>query len=208
MVHLCKEKVVVFQVDVQNLLGIVNRESSRLKLNALARKLFLFGLEHGISLTDEIALADKLSKLFIPDDCMLGRPFSVGWRSDGVNIRWTCLPRTQTTNVGDFTNRYTGVEVRRASTRSPTIGVGAPPGYTALTCCWGGFGGSCRTMGPVTLLSDIYGTYALRIKHCSVPYRTVFNILTCVYRTVLYRTVRFDLTIWDLDKAQLYGSVF
>ena len=59
-----------------------------------------------------------------------------------------------------------------------------------------------------TLLSDIYGTYALHIKYCTVPYRTVFNILICVYRTVLYRTVLLDLTIWDLDKAQLYGSVF
>jgi hypothetical protein len=59
-----------------------------------------------------------------------------------------------------------------------------------------------------TFLSDIYGTYALRIKYGTVPYRTVFNILMCVYRTVLYRTVRFDLAIWDLDKAQLYGSVF
>jgi hypothetical protein len=44
-----------------------------------------------------------------------------------------------------------------------------------------------------TLLSDIYGTYALRIKYCTVPYRTVFYILMRVYRTVLYRTVPYGL---------------
>ena len=85
------------------------------------------------------------------------------------------------------------------------------------SCCQndGGFGGcSCfnayytHTRATSTFLSDIYGTYALRIKYGTVAYRTVFNILMCVYRTVLYRTVRFDLAIWDLDKAQLYGSVF
>ena len=81
MIHLCEGKFVVFQVDAQNLLGIVNRGSSRLKLNALARDLFWFGLEHGISLSvewvprEENTLADELSKLIIPDECMLGRPF-------------------------------------------------------------------------------------------------------------------------------------
>ena len=40
MVHLCAGKFVVFQVDAQYLLGIVNRGSPRLKLNALARELF------------------------------------------------------------------------------------------------------------------------------------------------------------------------
>jgi hypothetical protein len=81
MVHLCEGEFVVFQEDAHNLLGIVNRESSRLKLNALARELFWLGLEHGISLTvewvprEEYTLADELSKLIIPDDCMSGRPF-------------------------------------------------------------------------------------------------------------------------------------
>ena len=40
MISLCHGKFVVFQVDAQNLLGIVNRGSPRLKLNALARELF------------------------------------------------------------------------------------------------------------------------------------------------------------------------
>ncbi len=53
MVHLCAGKLVMFQVDAQNLLGIVNRGSSRLKLNALARELFWFGLEAKITLTVE-----------------------------------------------------------------------------------------------------------------------------------------------------------
>ena len=79
MMHVCAGKFVVFQVDAQNLLGIVNRGSPRLKLNALARELFWFGLEHRISLVvewvprEENTLADELSKLLIPDDFMIGR---------------------------------------------------------------------------------------------------------------------------------------
>jgi hypothetical protein len=81
MVHLCAGKFVVFQVDAQNLLGIVNRGSPRLKLNALARELFWFGLEHRITLSvewvprEENTLADELSKLLIPDDFSLSRKF-------------------------------------------------------------------------------------------------------------------------------------
>ncbi len=81
MISLCHGKFVVFQVDAQNLLGIVNRGSPRLKLNALARELFWFGLEHRITLSvewvpkEENTLADELSKLFIPDDSMLSRAF-------------------------------------------------------------------------------------------------------------------------------------
>jgi hypothetical protein len=40
MIGLCDRKFVIFQIDAKNLLGIVNRGSLRLKLNALARKLF------------------------------------------------------------------------------------------------------------------------------------------------------------------------
>ncbi len=40
MVHLCEGKFVVFQVDAQNLLGIVNRGSPLLMLKELARDLF------------------------------------------------------------------------------------------------------------------------------------------------------------------------
>jgi hypothetical protein len=81
MVHLCEGKFVVFQVDAQNLLGIVNRGSPRLKLNALARELFWFGLEHRITLSvewvprEENTLADELSKLLIPDDFSLSRKY-------------------------------------------------------------------------------------------------------------------------------------
>jgi hypothetical protein len=80
MVHFCAGKFVVFQVDAQNLLGVVNRGSSRLKLNALARELFWFGLEAKITLTvewvpmEENSLADELSKMLIPADFMLSRP--------------------------------------------------------------------------------------------------------------------------------------
>ena len=40
MILLCEGKFVVFQVDAQNLMGIVNRGSPRLQLNELARELF------------------------------------------------------------------------------------------------------------------------------------------------------------------------
>ncbi len=81
MMGLCEGKFVVFQVDAQNPLGLVNRGSPRLKLNELARELFWFGLKHGITLNvewvprEENALADELSKLIIPDDAMLSQTF-------------------------------------------------------------------------------------------------------------------------------------
>ncbi len=40
MVHMCEGRFVVMQVDAQNLLGIVNRGSPKLIINALARELF------------------------------------------------------------------------------------------------------------------------------------------------------------------------
>ncbi len=81
IVHLCVEKFVVFQVDAQNLLGIVSRGSPRLQLNAMARELFWFGLEHRITLSvewvprEENTRADELSKLLIPDDFNLSRKY-------------------------------------------------------------------------------------------------------------------------------------
>ena len=69
----------VFQVDAQNLLGVVNHGSPRLRLNDLARELFWFVLERWIVMTVEWVprelntLADDLSKLIIPDDWMLQR---------------------------------------------------------------------------------------------------------------------------------------
>ncbi len=40
IMHVCVGKFVVFQVDAQKLLGIVNRGSPRLNINGLARELF------------------------------------------------------------------------------------------------------------------------------------------------------------------------
>jgi hypothetical protein len=79
MVHLCEGKFVVFQVDAQNLLGVVNRGSPRLRLNELARDLFWLCLESRMTITvewvprEKNALADELSKLIIPYDWMLRR---------------------------------------------------------------------------------------------------------------------------------------
>ncbi len=67
----------VLQVDAQNLLGIVNRGSSRLPINDLARELFWFCLRHRITISvewvprEENAFADEISKMLIPEDWML-----------------------------------------------------------------------------------------------------------------------------------------
>ena len=77
MVHVCEGKCVVFQVDAHNLMGVVNRGSPRLILNELARELFWFCLGRRIAILEEWvpreenSLADKLSKLIIPNDWML-----------------------------------------------------------------------------------------------------------------------------------------
>ncbi len=74
MIIPCEGKFVVFQVDAKILLCIVNRGSPRVKLNAIARELFWFGLEQRITLTmkwvprEENTLADELSNLLIPAD--------------------------------------------------------------------------------------------------------------------------------------------
>ena len=68
-------------MDAQNLLGIVNHGSPWLKLNALSREIFWFGLEHRITLSVEWVpsegntLADEISKLLIPDDRKLSRKY-------------------------------------------------------------------------------------------------------------------------------------
>jgi hypothetical protein len=74
---MCIGKLVVVKVDAQNLLDIINRGSSKLAINKLARDLFWFGLVIGITLSvesvprEENAFADDLSKLLIPDDWKL-----------------------------------------------------------------------------------------------------------------------------------------
>jgi hypothetical protein len=70
---------VVLQVDAQNLLGIVNRGSSKLSINELARDLFWFCLRHRITNSvewvprEENAFVDEISKSLIPEDWMLSR---------------------------------------------------------------------------------------------------------------------------------------
>ena len=69
LMHLCAGIFVMFEVDAKNLLGICNRGSPRLKLNALARELFWLELEHRITLAvewvprEKKTLADEFFKL-------------------------------------------------------------------------------------------------------------------------------------------------
>ncbi len=71
MMHVCAGKFVVFQVDAQNLIGIVNHGSPRLNINELARDLFWLCVERDITIKVEWvpregkALADELSTLLI-----------------------------------------------------------------------------------------------------------------------------------------------
>jgi hypothetical protein len=53
MMHVCAGKLVVFQVDARNLLGIVNRGSLRLNTNELARDLFWLCVEREITIKVE-----------------------------------------------------------------------------------------------------------------------------------------------------------
>ena len=91
LMHLCAGKFVVFQVDAKNLLGIVNRGSPRLKLNALARELFWLRLEHRITLAvewvprEQNTLTDELSKLHISEDYSLSMTVFLQ-----LEDRWGC----------------------------------------------------------------------------------------------------------------------
>ncbi len=90
-------------MDAQNLLGVVNHGSPRLRLNDLARELFWFVLERRIVMTVEWVprelntLADDLSKLIIPDDWMIQRTLfpaagaALGAASGGL----VCVKREQ-----------------------------------------------------------------------------------------------------------------
>jgi hypothetical protein len=79
LVHRCEGRFVVLQVDAENLLGIVNRGSSKLPINEMAREPFWFCLRHRIMISvewvprEENAFADKISKMLIPEDWMLSR---------------------------------------------------------------------------------------------------------------------------------------
>ncbi len=71
----------VVQVDAQNLLGIINRGSSKLAINYLDRDLIWFGFVNGMTLFEawvpweDNAFDDYLSKLLIPDDWKLAPKF-------------------------------------------------------------------------------------------------------------------------------------
>ncbi len=77
----CKDKFVVLQTDAMNLLGIINRGSSKLPLDVLARELFWFCLEFIIRIAiewvprDENAITDEISKWLIPDDFSISRSY-------------------------------------------------------------------------------------------------------------------------------------
>jgi len=96
MMYVCARKFVVFQVDVQNLMGIVNRGSPWLNINELAWELFWLCVERGITTKVECVsrkendLANELSKLFIPSDWMVGRAIyrqlEERWGSDTVDL--------------------------------------------------------------------------------------------------------------------------
>ena len=79
----------MLQVDAQNLLGIVNRGSSKLPINELARELFKFCLRHRITISaewvprEENVFADEISKMLIPEDWML----SMSW-FQLLDYRW------------------------------------------------------------------------------------------------------------------------
>ena len=81
MVHMCEGIFVVLQVDAQNMMGIVNRESPKLNINELARGLLWFCLRHRITTyvewvpREESAFADDILKMLIPEDSMLSRRF-------------------------------------------------------------------------------------------------------------------------------------
>ena len=74
MVHMCEGRFVVLQVDAMDLLGIVNRGSSKLDINDIARALFWFCLRHNITPSVELVpreenvFADNISKMLIPED--------------------------------------------------------------------------------------------------------------------------------------------
>ena len=118
---LCEGKFVVFQGDAQNLVGVVSRGSPRLKLSDLARELFWFGLEHGITLNvewfprEKNAMLDDLSKLFIPDAAMLSQTFFQRLELRFGLLRWTSFRRGRITSATD-TNRCIGSVGRRGST--------------------------------------------------------------------------------------------
>ena len=82
LIELCKNKLVVVQVDAMNLLDIVNRGSPSLALDTLARELFWLCLPQKNTILVEWvvpreinAFADDIYKWLIPDDYSMSRPY-------------------------------------------------------------------------------------------------------------------------------------
>jgi len=79
-VHLFIGKLVVVHVNARNLRDIINGGNNKLAVH-IARDIFWLGLADGNTLSvewvprEENAFADELSKLLIPDDCMLAVKF-------------------------------------------------------------------------------------------------------------------------------------
>ena len=89
MVHRCECRLVVLQVDAQNLLWVIIRGIMTLPLNLMATDLFWFCLKHRITVSVEWvprelnAWADEISKFLIPDDWSLSlamfRQLEIRW---------------------------------------------------------------------------------------------------------------------------------
>jgi hypothetical protein len=126
----------MLQVDAQHLLGIVNRGSSKLPINELARELLWFCFRHRITISvewvprEKNALADEISKMLIPEDWMLSEVGFNTWITDGVPTLWISSRLTLTTNVlGSFP--YTDVGARPASMPLDNSVMGRIDGLTA-----------------------------------------------------------------------------
>ena len=138
-VYMCEGRFVVLQVDAHNLLGIVNRGSSKLPINELARVLFWFCLHHRITISRWNGFPvrrthSRMRSLRCSSrraGCSPGDGFST-WNTDGVPTRWTSSRLTPTTSaLGCFP--YTGVGARRVSMHLDNIGMGRIAGLTALS---------------------------------------------------------------------------
>ncbi len=131
-------------------MGVVNRGSSRLKLNALARELFWFGLEAKITLTvewvprEENTLTDELSKMLIPDDFTISRThFEMLERRFGAHSI-----DLSASSANNLRNRFYSLHWCMGSggvNAFAITGVGSPLGYTAPAGLGAGSGESWKT---------------------------------------------------------------
>ena len=152
LMHLCADKFVVFQVDAKHFLGIVNRGSPRIKLNALVREMFWLGGSIGLPLRWNGSLGNRTHWRMSPLSCSSrrtsasARHISCTWRVDGDSTRWACSRPIRTTFAGDSTPCI-GAEGREACMPSLITRAGRPLGSTALIGWWIVCGESCITTG-------------------------------------------------------------